>query len=101
MACEHVDKLGADYIGLYCIYGCQEKVAQLGVEDGQLYLARDDAREYLAVVQGKKQRVVKDLGDESEESQLTLTFVGGGSTEVGLPHILLAFQEPQEVLDLD
>jgi carbamate kinase len=99
-SCEHAAKLGSKYVGLYCIY-CKENVAELGLDGGQLFIDRDGNRSYLAVVQsGKKQRVVQRIDEKSEESNLTLSFAGGGSAEPSLASVLLAFQDPLEVLEL-
>jgi carbamate kinase len=99
-ACEHVAKLGPGYVGLYCLY-CQAKVAELGFDDGQLFLDRDGNRSYLAVVQSaKKQKIIQAIDEQLDESNLMVSFAGGGSVEVSLANVLLAFQDPQEVLEL-
>jgi len=102
MACEHAAKLGADYVGLFCIYGCKESVAELGAREGQLFLKRDAEQSFIAVVQGnKKQKIVQQIDEQPEDSSLKLTFAGGGAAEVSLPNVLLAFQGAEEVIELD
>jgi hypothetical protein len=101
MACNH--RLDADYVGLFCPY-CGDAVAEINKEYGQIVL-RDRRSErpkrprYIAVVRGSKQRVVEEVQVNSAETVLTLS--GEPSPiEMLTPLVLMAFQDPEEKLEL-
>jgi hypothetical protein len=97
--CKHPN-LKADYPGLFCIY-CGQKIAELEVDEGQLMLRRGDARRYVAVIQGRKQKVVRSIDDNNQELSIALQFTSGESAELKTHKVLMAFQTPQESLNAD
>ncbi|HLL75268.1 MAG TPA: hypothetical protein VK421_08365 [Pyrinomonadaceae bacterium] len=95
MPCNH--SLPPDYVGLHCIY-CGESVARVEAEDGQLVLRRDHRSRYVAVVQHGKQRVVRSA--QVIAAALEIEFDDADRGEEPLHQVLVAFQDPEEKLDM-
>lgn len=99
MPCVH--RLGDEYPGLFCLY-CGQPSATIGADresGGQIYLERDGRRRYVAVIYKDKQKVVKELDDQQEH--LVVRFGDGDEAEVRTHELLLAFQNPEEVLKIE
>lgn len=101
MPCNH--RLDADYVGLFCPY-CGDTVAEIANEQGQLVL-RDTRAErarrsrYVAVIHGGKQRAVNDVQMNSADMTLSLSSEAN-PLDVHTPQVLMAFQDPEEKLEL-
>jgi hypothetical protein len=97
--CEHISNLGPNYPGRYCIY-CRQEIAQIESEGGQIVLRGDRIRKYLAVIHKGQQKRVEGIVPGAPRSRIRFSD-GGQEMELDTARVILAFQDPEEVLRLE